>query len=284
MIDGQDNEQQQQQADLFSDDVIQPEEHQEEQRVPLKQQQENEQQQQQQQPDQPEDQQPPSDEKGGQQTVPSQIPLTQEQFNALLERQQQKAPEQTREQQLAEVRKQLNPFVATDQHLKSIGFEDPTPEQVAGFQNVINAVVKNAVSASAYMMKQQQERFESELTPVQQAVAEYQKQQAENSFKQTYPELEKYYDAIVLPLAKEMSSDPAVRNLSVQDQFKALANEARSRLQKLGVPLSQDSHKAGNQHRQTVPASPRPAATVTPSRSPSGPKQSSVDDQASIYS
>jgi len=185
-----------------------------------------------------------------------------------------------------EVAKTFNPVVVTPETLKSFGFAEATPEQVAGFQNFANATVKNAVSIARVLIQREAERFEQFLTPISSHIQTQQAEHAKNEFYSTYPIL-KSYENIVKAAANEVSptnADGAQK--SRQQIYKEVASRTMQTLRSLNVQVTGKPAAGANHSAGQARSVGRPNALPGPGRSgssgPAGGKPNNPD--ADIYS
>lgn len=138
-------------------------------------------------------------------------------------------------QQLKEM---LNPVEVSPATLQAMGFENPSNEQVAGFQNFANAVTKNAVSIARVMIQQARKEVEGIVAPLSQQHQQSQQDALKNSFYGSNKDLSKY-EKIVAIAAKETSQfnlDGSEK--SPEALMKEVADKARATLKEYGINLS----------------------------------------------
>ncbi len=146
-----------------------------------------------------------------------------------------------------EIQKLINPVVVSPDMLKGLGFENPTEDQVKGFQGFANAVVKNAVSLARVMIQQESKRFEEALTPISTHMQEQQSRGVRETFFKTFPTLTKY-EEIVNTAAAKVSPTNADGSQKTRDQiFKEVAATSISLLRSLGInPTGKPSQDANH--------------------------------------
>jgi len=136
-----------------------------------------------------------------------------------------------------QIKQMLNPVEVTMESLQSMGFENPSVEQIAGFQQFSNAVVKNAVSIARVMIQQQVKTFEAALSPLTAQHAESQEKQTRQEFYDGNKDLLKY-DKIVRLAAKEVNPFAADGSEKTKEQiYKEVAVNTKATLQSLGIKL-----------------------------------------------
>lgn len=187
-------------------------------------------------------------------------------------------PKMTPEQ----IKQMLNPVTVTDKTLLSMGFEAPTPEQVAGFQNFANETVKNAVSVARLLIQREAKRFEEALGPVFQDRERSAMEAARNDFYKGFGHL-KTYDKVVRMAAGEV--DPMHENgtaKSKQEIYKEVAAKTIATLVSLGVKVQTPAANLGAGGKPVIP---KPNGHSTPGRSGGGNSQSNNKNNpdADIY-
>ena len=182
----------------------------------------------------------------------------------------------------AEVAKLLNPVVVTEDTLKSLGFTEPTKEQVAGFQTFANATVKNAVSIARILIQNEAKKFEEFLAPISSHIQTQQAEGAKQEFFSTFPSL-KAYDGIVKAAALEVSATkPDGSQKTRQEIFKEVAARAMRTLRSSNIQIGKTAPSANHNAGSGVG---KPNAFPGPGRSGgSGPTGGKNNADADIYS
>jgi len=161
----------------------------------------------------------------------------------------QEAGEQLTPQQL---RALLNPVEVTEDTLKSLGFEAPTPEQVKGFQQFSNAIVKNAYSLTKVMLQKKEEELMGLIQPLLGGYQQAQQSQQKQAFFTKYPSLTKY-ERLVKAAAQDVSATNADGSPKSQDQiFKEVAAATVATMRDLGISFKPNANP-GAGGRSLVP-------------------------------
>jgi hypothetical protein len=215
----------------------------------------------------------------GQQTSPAaqqpQVLKLDQETIAALRAQSAPAPQPQQQPQLdqAALDKLLNPVRVTPELMKSLGFDAATPEQIQGFQNFSNAIVKNAVSVASLMLQRRAEQFTQQLEPIMQHYQQQQAAQTESEFYSTYPQL-KNYSALVKAAARQISSTKADgTEKSAKDVFAEISQTVMDTLKASGINLpASANHSAGSGAPQGGQGTQVPAANgvAGPGRSATG--------------
>lgn len=92
--------------------------------------------------------------------------------------------------------KLLRRVSVTTDLLQSLGFDQPTPEQVEAFQNFADGIAQHGYAMAAAQAQLIQRQLTEQITPVQQAVEAYQRQQMEKEFFGKFPALQKFPTAL----------------------------------------------------------------------------------------
>lgn len=186
-------------------------------------------------------------------------------------------------QQLKEI---LNPVEVSADTLKSFGFENASPEQVTGFQNFANAVVKNAVSIARVMIDQKSKQFESTIAPIAQNMEKAQLDQTKNDFYSANKDLVKY-EKIVKLAAAEVNPQKADGSMKTKDEiFKEVAEATRTTLKGYGVVINTPANPGaggnGNSGKQ-VPAPNKLSPSGRSGGDTNGQRGKPNDADADIY-
>lgn len=172
------------------------------------------------------------------------------------QRQERQEVQLTDQQRAEQARKMFNPVEVTPEVLQSLGFENPTPEQVKGFQGFANSVVKNAVSIAKVMIQRKEEEFQQMMGPLTEHYEKAQVAQTRSEFYGTFKHLEKY-DKIVKAAAAEVNPKNADGSSKSKIQvFKEVAASTVATLKSLGVVVQTPNANhgaAGNNQQRQVP-------------------------------
>lgn len=136
------------------------------------------------------------------------------------------------------LREMLNPVEVTGELLGELGFENTTPQQVAGFQKFTNAIVKNAVSIARVIIDQKAKQFEAALSPISANMEKAQMDEVKTSFYSEHKDLTKYEKIVKLASAEV---DPVKADGSPKSRaeiFKEVAEKTRATLKEYGVNLT----------------------------------------------
>lgn len=189
-----------------------------------------------------------------------------------------------------EIKALLNPVEVTADTLRSMGFENATPEQIQGFQTFAHATVRNAVSVAKVMIQQARKEVESTLGPIMQEREQRAMADTNKSFYSTYAPLKKY-EAVVKQAAAQVNPVGANGQPKTGQQvFKEVAALAAKTLGEYGIAINLNGGKPATLGAGTpgtgirrVPTPPRPTASGRSGGSPDG-KGKANDPQADIYS
>lgn len=246
--------------------------------------------------EQTEQSEPETQEQQEEQTQPQGQPALQlapEQFQELVnsirpqaqaqpQQQQQERPQLTAEQ----IEQMFRPVRMTKDHLKAIGFEDATDEQVKGFQTILEATVQNAVATSRVIQLQKMQELEQQLEPVRQAYIRQEQRQLEDQFYGAYPGLKAYPQFVKVAAEQVKSTDANGNPRGLDDVMKEVSDQATALLKQVNPNIKLDGQSASPSAQQAKqPAGvPKPA---TPSQSGRSPQQSKTPNQnnpdADIY-
>ena len=151
-----------------------------------------------------------------------------------------------------QLRAMLNPVEVTEDMLKSLGFEAPTPEQVKGFQQFSNAIVKNAYSLTKVMLQKKEEELMGLITPLLGGYQQAQQTQAKQAFFTKYPSLSKY-ERLVKAAAQDVQASNPDGSPKSQDQiFKEVAAATVATMRDLGISFKPNANP-GAGGRSAVP-------------------------------
>ena len=84
----------------------------------------------------------------------------------------------------------------TDEILQRMGFEDPSDEQIIAFQELLDGVATHGYTMAEARMQMFQRQLNEQISPLQGAYQEYQRQQAEGMFYGKYPALKQFPIAV----------------------------------------------------------------------------------------
>lgn len=186
----------------------------------------------------------------------------------------------------AQLKEMLNPVEVTPELLGSLGFTDASPEQVAGFQNFANAIVKNSVSINRQLIAAARKEFEQVLGPLMQHHEAQQLDQTKQTFYGEHKDLVKY-EKIVKLAAQEVSPKRADGSFKTDKEImKEVADTTRATLKGYGVQLETSSTPAnpgaGGGNGQ-VPAPNRFPASGRSGGDTNGQRGKPNDADADIY-
>lgn len=137
-----------------------------------------------------------------------------------------------------QLREKLNPVEVSADTLRSFGFENASPEQVEGFQNFANAVVKNAVSISRILIDQARKEVTEVLAPIHQEREQAQLASAKETFYSAHKDLAKYEKIVQVAAAEVSPTKPDGTLKTDREIMSEVATLARSTLKSYGVQLS----------------------------------------------
>lgn len=135
--------------------------------------------------------------------------------------QQQQQPVYTEE----DYRKMFNVYRVGADHLKAMGFPDPTDEQITAFNEVLQGLSRQSVTVAAYQLAMEQQRLQQQYAPVQQFVQAQQLEAQKQRFFEKHPDL-KGLDLLLLKV-KDSFVKEGRRYKNEEEAFQAVANEAR---------------------------------------------------------
>lgn len=186
-------------------------------------------------------------------TAPALLKLDPESIAAL--RQQTAQPGQQQGEKLTpqQIRELLNPVEVTPETLKALGFTETTPEQVAGFQNFANAIVKNAYSLAKVMISKKEEQLMGMIQPLLGGYQEARVSQTKQAFFTKYPSLTKY-EKLVKASAQEVSAtNPDGSDKSQEQIFKEVAAATVATMRSLGITIQKPNANPGAAGGRPVP-------------------------------
>lgn len=239
-------------------------------------------------PEEPEEPKKPEKPEGSDSPSNAPVALTQEQIQEIIKG---VRPEPTKEQKTElsedEIKQMLQPVEVSPEHLRALGFEDPTEEQVQGLQTLFNQASQNATSIAKVMVEHIRNELQGRIEPIQGYVQQVKAKETEQKFYDTYPGL-KPYDQLVKATAAQMVNDPKYANLSEDKIFEAVAKSTTELLSKSGVQIEAEKtmahHSAESNSTSEVPS---PAKTMGSGRSMGKgtvPSKDGFDPDADIYS
>ena len=197
----------------------------------------------------------------------------------LREQQQQPAREERREYSPEELKKIFKTVEVNEDLLRGLGFEEPSPDQVKGFQNFVKQIVTQAVTTSNILNQRKLTEFEQQLTPMQEHYREVAMQKAAEEFYGAHADL-KPYDKIVRSVASQVSpTDASGKARSKQDVMKEIAETSRALLKESGINFTKKpaTHSAGSKPAQMAGPG-RSVASGTPTNVQNNPDAAIWDD------
>lgn len=152
-----------------------------------------------------------------------------------------------------EVRALLNPVIVTPEVLQSMGFSEVTPEQVKGFQNFANAIVKNSFSMTKVLLARKEQEFSGMLEPLMQERQQNRVSQTRQAFFTKYPSLSKY-EKIVRSAAQEVQATNADGSeRSQEDIFREVARSTVATLRSLNIQITKQPQATPGAGGRKVP-------------------------------
>lgn len=183
-------------------------------------------------------------------------------------------------QQLEEM---FKPVRVTKQTLTALGFEEPTDEQVKGFQALSEQIAQHAIRTAHYLQQRQAQELTKSFEPLQQLYVEQQAQKAKDTFFAKYPAL-KSYDRYVALAAQSLSQTTPTGQQKTDEQLMKEVADSTIELLKGANP---DFSLSANPSAPPVPKQVvKPAARMGGGRSPTAGTGSGGDNfnpDADIY-
>ena len=145
-------------------------------------------------------------------SAPPQVVMSEQQLQSILAARNQPAAAQSQGQpQMSddEFRSQFNIYTATEQTFENTFGVKPTPNQLAAYNDHLQAIARQAVTINRYLMDQKVSELRQQIQPVQQTFQEQRAQQHFSDFVGEYPGLKDYG-----PLLKEITDAAKARGMS----------------------------------------------------------------------
>lgn len=137
-----------------------------------------------------------------------------------------------------QLKQMLNPVEVTPELLGTLGFTEATPEQVAGFQNFTNAIVKNAVSIARVMIDQKAKQFEETISPIAQQHQQAQVDQTRQSFYAAHKDLAPYEKIVKLAAMEVSPTRVDGSEKSQKEIFDEVAAQTRATLKSYNIHVT----------------------------------------------
>lgn len=224
---------------------------------------------------------------------PQTPPNTDEAINKLAETmisrmasvQQKQAPKaEGRAAMTAEQIEALRPVRVNAQMLQAIGFEEPTPEQIKGFQAMLDATVVHAAHVAAYVNEQRIQEQVSQFTPIVSRYQQQMQQEQTADFFKSNADLEKYPRFVAAAASRVSPTKPDGSPKSYKEAADEVAALTRSMLSEVGISSSQANANPSAAPVQTgVPSMPSLSGSGRSTSGSSGTGKSNNPD-ADIYS
>lgn len=183
-----------------------------------------------------------------------------------------------------EFNKKTNRIVVDATMLEAIGILDASPDQIQGFQTILDGVAKHALSMASQVFDAKLKTYDGQFSGMRNAYQSYERDTAQKQFYDAHPYL-KGQDNLLKLVSQNISpnrQDGSPKSLKeVSDE---IATNAKAILANAGVNLDnpQQAQPAPQQRQNSVPRSNTLAA---PGRSSQGSQaqQKSGPSEASIY-
>jgi len=194
--------------------------------------------------------------------------------------------QQQQQKQLSqeEVDKLLNPVRVTAETMAEMGIENATPKQIAAYQKLMNAAVKNATSVMSMQLEQRMRSIQEYAAPMERFYQEQAAARYKQDFFAEHKELAKYEKFVAAAAAQVSPTNADGSPKEVKAVMKEVADYVKDMLKTAGVNLS------GEQQQQTTHSAggggevPRMASLQQSGRSQAGaPRGGSNNPDASIY-
>lgn len=184
--------------------------------------------------------------------APQPVSLTKEAIQEMLQQvakpqQQQQEPQMTQE----ELARMLNVFNADQGLLETLGLK---PEALPVFNNMLQAVVRQAVTMATVHQQQQMRAMMERFAPLQQFVSQQQEEKYRKEFFESNADLKGFE-----PLAEAIYTQMIQEKFSGTKEkvFEEIAKRTRDLKAKLNIP------QATQQQQQSAPQTPRKMSTLT---------------------
>lgn len=178
----------------------------------------------------------------------------------------------------------LRPVRVNAQMLQAIGFEDPTPEQIKGFQMMLDATVVHAAHVAAYVNEQRIQEQVSQFTPIVSRYQQQMQQEQTADFFKSNTDLEKYPRFVAAAASRVSPTKPDGSPKSYKEAADEVATLTRSMLSEVGINSSQANASPSAAPVQSgVPSMPALSGSGRSTSGSSGTGKSNNPD-ADIYS
>ena len=174
----------------------------------------------------------------------------------------QESKELTAEQK-ADMERQLREFTqpvsVTREILEEMGYEDPSPKQIAAHQKMFQAAVTNAVRLSQIAFEQSMDPIRQQVEVLGHHVSTQQEKVAVETFYSQFEDL-KPHSKIVDMVSKQVASDQQwLQGRSFADVAKRVADDTKALLAELGVGKSGQTSQSGANRGAVSPKSAAPS-------------------------
>lgn len=141
-----------------------------------------------------------------------------------------------------EVAKLLNQVQVTPELLQSLGFAEPSADQVKGFQQFTDALVKNAVSVAQLQIRALEDTYRQQLEPIMTHFQKQQQEQTQQAFFSKFPSL-KPYEKIVKAAAASVQADPSDDEQAI---FRKVAKATVDTLRSMNIQVGKAQANPGS--------------------------------------
>lgn len=177
----------------------------------------------------------------------------------------------------------LRPVRVNAQMLQAIGFEEPTPEQIKGFQAMLDATVVHAAHVAAYVNEQRIQEQVQQFAPIVSRYQQQLQQEQTASFFKANADLEKYPRFVAAAASRVSPTKPDGSPKSYKEAADEVAALTRSMLAEVGITSSQANANPSAAPVQTgVPSMPSLSGSGRSTSGSSGTGKSNNPD-ADIY-
>lgn len=162
-----------------------------------------------------------------------------------------------------EIEKIFRPVRITKEKLRAMGYEDPTDEQVKGFQAILEETAQHSVAIAQVMVQRAESQVRRDLTPLQQAYLDVQYRQSEETFYSKHPELRDYKQFVQIAARNVQGEGKNVDQIisEVATLTKGMLTQVNPGLKFVANP--------GSPATKPATGTPKPAALGGSGRSPS---------------
>lgn len=166
-------------------------------------------------------------------------------------------------EQKAEFERQIKEFTqpvsVTREILEEMGFEDPSPKQIAAYQKLHQATVTNAVRLAQIAFEQSMDPIRQQVQVLGHHVSTQQEKVAVETFYSQFEDL-KPHSKLVDMVSKQVASDQEwLQGKSFQDVAKRVANDTKALLAELGVGKTGQTSQSGANRGAVPPKSAAPS-------------------------